>query len=263
MLEITRYEASRRVRGTVVLSVLVALLGLFTVAFFPSVKASSAALEEYIQNLPPAFRTAFGIDSFGTVEGFLATELYQFGWVILLGVYFGYRAGSLVAGDAEDRGIDLWLATPVPRTRLVVERYLSLVPTMVAANLLTPLAVLPAIAAIGEPVPIEGVLAVHALSMPYFLATAALGLVVSVLVSRESTASRGALGLVFGLYLVDSLAAVGDVGWLGAVSPTRYFDPTGILLHGEYDPAGALILLGVAAGGVALAVAVFRRADIT
>lgn len=263
MLEITRYEASRRVRGTVVLSVLVALLGLFTVAFFPSVKASSAALEEYIQNLPPAFRTAFGIDSFGTIEGFLATELYQFGWVILLGVYFGYRAGSLVAGDVEDRGIDLWLATPVPRARLVVERYLSLVPTMVAVNVLTPLAVLPGIAIIGEPVPVEGVLAVHLLSVPYFLATAALGLVLSVLVSRESTASRGALGLVFGLFLVESLASVGDIGWLGAVSPTRYFDPTGILLRGEYDPAGSLLLLGAAVGGVALATLLFRRADIT
>lgn len=263
MFEITRYEARRRVRGTVVLSVLVTLLGLFTVAFFPSVKASSAALEEYIQNLPPAFREAFGIESFGTVEGFLATELYQFGWVILLGVYFGYRAGSLVAADVEDRGIDLWLAAPVPRTRLVVERYLSLVPTMVAANVLTPLALLPAIAAVGEPMPVEGLLAVHLLSLPYFLATAALGLVVSVLVSRESTASRGALGLVFGLYLVESLASVADVGWAGAVSPTRYFDPTGILLRGQYDLAGALILLSVALGGVALAAAIFRRTDIT
>ena len=263
MLEIARYEAGRRLRGTVVLSVLVSLLGLFTVAFFPSVKSSSAALEEYITNLPPAFRAAFGIESFGTVEGFLATELYQFGWVILLGVYFGYRAGSLVAGDVEDRGIDLWLATPVPRARLVLERYLSLVPTMVAVNVLTPLAMLPAIAIVGEPVPVRGILAVHLFSVPYFLATAALGLVVSVLVSRESTASRGALGLVFGLFLVESLVTVGDVGWLGAVSPTRYFDPTAILFRAEYDPTGTLILLGAAAGGVALATLLFRRADIT
>ena len=263
MFEVTRYEVGRRVRGTVVLSVLVALLGLLMVAFFPSVRTSSAALEEYIANLPPAFREAFGIDSFGTIEGFLATELYQFGWVILLGVYFGYRAGSLVAGDVEDRGIDLWLATPLSRARLVIERYLSLVPTMVAVNVVTPLVVLPAIAVVGEPVPVERVLAVHLLSVPYFLATAALGLVLCVLVSRESTASRGALGLVFGLFLVESLASVGDVGRLGAVSPARYFDPTGVLLRGAYDPAGAVILLGAAVGGVALAVALFRRADIT
>jgi ABC-2 type transport system permease protein len=263
MLEIARYETARRVRGTAVLAVLLAVFGLFTVAFFPSVEASSAALEEYIRNLPPAFRAAFGIESFGTVGGFLATELYQFGWVILLGTYLAYRAGALVAGDVEDRGIDIWLATPVSRRRLVVERYLALVPTVLAVNVVVPLILVPAIALIGEPVPVARLAAVHLLSVPYLLATAAFGLVLSVLASRESVASRGALGLVFGLYLVDSLAATADAGWLGAVSPTRYFDPTAVLVRGEYDLAGAAVLLVAAVALVAAAVTIFRRADVT
>ncbi len=263
MLEITRYELERRARGTVVLSVLLSLLAVFTVAFFPSVQQSSEALEQYIENLPPAFRSAFGIESFATVEGFLATEFYQFGWVILLGVYFGYRAGSLVAGDVEDHGIDLWLAAPVSRGRLVVERYLALVPVMVAVNVAAYAVVAVAIVAIGEPVPYRDLATVHVLSVPYFLATAAIGLVVSVLVADESVANRVALGLVFTLFLVESLSLSTDYSEIGAISPTRYYDPTGVLVQGEYDLLGGVILCLAAVALVGLAVALFRRADIS
>lgn len=262
MLEIARYEIARRLRGTVVLAVLMSILGAFTVAFFPSVQESSDALEQYIDNLPPAFRSAFGIESFATVEGFLATEFYQFGWVILLGVYFAYRAGSLIAGDVEDHGIDLWLATPVSRARLVVERYLALVPTMLVVNAVAIVVVVAGIAAIGEPIPLRDLAAVHLLSVPYLLATAALGLVVSVLVSDESVANRVALGLAFGLYLFESLTLSTDYDELGAVSPTRYYDPTAVLVRGEYDVGGALVLLAWTVALVALAVVAFRRRDI-
>jgi ABC-2 type transport system permease protein len=262
MLEITRYELERRVRGTAVLSVLLSVLAVFTVAFFPSVQESNEALEQYIENLPPTFRNAFGVESFATVEGFLSTEFYQFAWVILLGIYFAYRAGSLVAGDVEDHGIDLLLATPLSRGRLVVERYLALVPVMVAVNIVAAGVVVASVAAIGEPVPYRDIAAVHALSVPYFLATAALGLVVSVLVSDESVANRLALGLVFGLFLIDSLSLSTDYDEVGAISPTRYYDPTEILVEAEYDPLGAGILCLAAVGLVGLAVLIFRRADI-
>ncbi len=262
MFEITRYDLERRVTGTAVLSGLLAVLALFTVAFYPSVEASAGELEAYIENLPPAFRTMFGVESFATVEGFVATEFYQFGWVILLGMYFAYRAGGLVAGEVEDGRIDMLLSLPITRRRVVLERYVALVPTMVVVNVVAFLVVLAGVTAIGESVAFRDFVAVHALSIPYFLACAGIGLVLSVLTFDEDRAKRGSLGLVFGLFLVDSLSATTDYDWIGAVSPTRFYDPTEILVMNDYCPVGATALLVGAAAVVFLAVELFRRSDI-
>lgn len=262
VLELARYAVERRLRGIAALSVLLVGLALATGAFFPSVAASAPELEAYVENLPPAFRAAFGIETFATIEGFLATEFYQFAWVLLLGMYFAYRAGSAVAGDVETDRIELLLALPISRGQLVGERYLAMVPAMVAVNVAGIAGVMLATTAVGEGISLADLLAVHLLSLPYFLACAGLGLVLSVLVSRADHANRGAIGLVFGLFLLDSLAAASAFEWIGAVSPTRYFDPTAVLVASEYDLVGGTVLLGVAVGLVVLSIAAFRRRDL-
>lgn len=262
MLEFTRYAVERRLRGAVVLSVLMAGLAAFTAAFFPSVKASSAQLQEYIDSLPPAFREAFGIESFSTIQGFLATEFYTFAWLLILGLYFGYRAGHLIAGDVESDRIELWLALPISRARLLGERYLALVPTMVVVNVLGALAVVGAVAAIGESIGAVELVAVHALSVPYFLTCAGIGLALSAVTDTADQAARGALGIIFGLFLVDSLTAASDFEWLGLLSPTHYYEPSAVLVRARYDLAAAAILLVAALALVGLSTWLFRRRDL-
>lgn len=262
MLEFTRYAVERRLRGAVVLSALLAGLAAFTAAFFPSVKESAPQLQDYIDSLPPAFREAFGIESFASIQGFLATEFYTFAWLLVLGLYFGYRAGHLIAGDVESERIELLLALPVSRARLLNERYLALVPTMVVVNVFGAIAVVLAVFAIGESIGAVELLAVHALSIPYFLACAGIGLVLSVSTDTADRAARGALGVIFGLFLVESLTAASDVDWLGLLSPTHYYDPSAVLVRNNYDLAGALVLLAAALALLGLATWLFRRRDI-
>ena len=262
MLEIARYEVSRRIRGSVVLGVLLAAFAGMMLAFFPSIQSSGAALEEYVQNLPPALRSMFGVEAITTIGGFLATEVYQFVWVLLLGIYFAYRASSLVAADVETHGIDLLLAAPVTRSKVVLERFAALLPTMVLVNVITAPVVYVGTVLLGDPITALDLAAVHLLSIPYFLACAAIGLVLSVLASTESRANRVAIGIVFGLFVFDSLAASTDYDWTGAVSPTRYFDPTAILTQSQYDLAGGGVLLGVTLVLLVLARELFRRADV-
>lgn len=262
MLEFTRYSVERRLRGAVVLSALMAGMAAFTAAFFPSVKESAPQLQDYIDSLPPAFREAFGVESFASIQGFLATEFYTFAWLLVLGLYFGYRAGHLIAGDVESERIELWLALPVSRARLLVERYVALVPTMIVVNVLGALAVVGAVAAIGESIGAVELLAVHALSIPYFLTCAGIGLALTVVTDTADRAARGALGIIFGLFLVESLTAASDFDWLGLLSPTHYYDPSAVLVRAQYDLGGAAILLVAAFALVGLSVWLFRRRDL-
>ena len=263
MLPTFRYETERRLRGIVVMSVLVAAFGAMMLAFWPSISEASESIQEYIEAMPEFLKEAFGVTDFSTIGGFLATEMYQFVWILLLGLYFAYRAGSLVAADVETGRIDLLLATPVSRTRILLERFLALVPLMVLVNAITLPVVYGGTLLLEESLSLSRLLAVHVLSIPYFMACAGVGTVLTVVVDSESLANRLAVGVIFGLFLVDTLSTTADVGWVGALSPTRYYDTSQTLVEGTYDPAGAGILL---AGGLlllGLAVVLFRRADVT
>lgn len=262
MLEIVRYEAGRRRRGTAALAAGLGLFSALIVGVFPSIEASGVDFEAYVESLPPAFANAFGVEAFGTIEGFLAAEFYQFVWVLLLGLYLAYVAGGSVAGRIEDDRLELVLATPVSRTRFLLETYASLLVTVLVLEVAVFVFVVGSVFAIGESVSLVDLAGVHVFSVPYLLVCGAAGLVFSVALDRGGLAERAGIGTIFVLFLVDSVTAGTDVDWLGALSPTRYYDPTAILVRSEYDLAGALVLLGATLVLLALARTVFVRRDL-
>jgi ABC-2 type transport system permease protein len=265
MLEIAEYESERRIKGAFVVALVLGVLSVLFVSLFPSIATSGVDFEAYMESLPPALQTAFGASgglAFTTIEGFLAVELYQFFWVLMLGIYLAYQAGGLIAGDVERGRMDGLLAAPVFRRRVVVEKFLSLVSGVVVINLVVGLLVYGAVIAIGESISVADLAAVHLLSIPYLLACGAIGLLLSVLTDDSDVAKRGGLGAIFGLFLLETISQSADLGWLGAISPTRYYDPTAILVSGEYDLAGAAVLLASTAALVAASAWWFRRKDI-
>jgi ABC-2 type transport system permease protein len=262
MFEVTRYEANRRVRSTLALAVGLGLFGGLVIGIFPSVEASGVDFEAYVESLPEAVQESFGTTAFGTIEGFLATEFYQFVWVLLFGLYMAYTAGGAIAGDVETGRLDLLLATPVSRSRVIVETYVSLFTPIVVLNLVMPLFVYGSVLLIGESISFVDLLLVHLFSVPYLLACTSIGLLLSVLLPRGDLAQRGGIAAVFLLFVLDSVTGPTDFEALGAISPTRYYDTTEILVEGTYDVGGAIILLTAAFLLLAVARALFLRSDL-
>ncbi|MFC7175827.1 ABC transporter permease subunit [Halosegnis marinus] len=256
------YESRRRLRESLVVAAGMAVLAVMMVAFFPSVQDSGADLQAYVDSLPPAFSEAFGIEAFTTMGGFLAAELYAFGWVILLGLYLAYRGGGLVAADVETGRMDSLLAAPVSRGRVVVEAYASLLVPVVVVNVVGFVVVYAGVLAVGESIDLARLAMVHLLSVPYLLACGAIGLLLSVTLQRRGAAEKGGLGLAFGLFLAETVASTAGYDWVSWLAPSGYYDPTAILVRGEFAVAESALLLGVTAVLVALAVLRFRRADI-
>lgn len=261
MLAFARYYGRHRLRGAAALVGGLAALTALYVSLFPSFSAE-VDLDSYVAALPPALVEAFGIEALGTIEGFLATELYSFGWVILLGLYLAYSAASLVADEVEDGRMDLLLSLPVTRRRIVLEKFASVLVPIAAVNVVTPVVVYGLVLAVGESIAVDDLVMVHLLSVPYLLATAAIGLLASVVFDRASVAQRVGAGAVFGLFLAESVVTGTDVAWLGALSPTRYYDPTAVLVSSEWDLAGAAVLLAATALLVAASVRRFERTDV-
>ncbi|SEW12067.1 ABC transporter permease subunit [Natrinema salifodinae] len=261
MFELTRYDGRRRIRGSLYLSVGLSLLAAMVIWVYPSFQAE-VDLDQLLAAYPEPILQVMGVQTMASLGGFLAFELYTFGWIILLGLYLAYSTAGTIADDVDRGRMDVLLAMPLSRTRLVGERFAAMVVPIVVANLLPPIVVYVGAELIDESLSAADVLAVHLLSIPYLFACAGIGLVASVAVDRAGIAQRVALGVTFALFLSESLLSGTDAEAVGAIAPMRYYDPNEVLLEGTYDLAGAGIL---AAMTVVLLVASqlwFRRRDI-
>lgn len=262
MLETTRYEARRRVRGTLALAVLLGVFALLVIYIFPTLAESSADIDALIEALPESFREGFGAETYTTIEGFVAAELYRSVWVLLLGLYMAYAAGGTLADDIESGRLYLTLAAPVARKRIAFEKFLALGLPIAVLNLTMPLVVFGGTIAVGYPLDPYYLLVVHVLSIPYLLVCSGIGMVLSVVLDRGDTAQRSAIAVVFLLFLLDSVTMGTDIEWLGTISPTRYLDPTEILLHETVDLVDPLLLFLTALVLVFLSLVRFQHRDL-
>ena len=100
---------SERTRATIYWLIGVSLLMVVMAAFYPSIRDSGQALDEYMNSLPEGMRKAFGLsgESLSSPEGYLVSQLYSNMYpVVLLILGFG-MAGWSVAGSEADGTLEL------------------------------------------------------------------------------------------------------------------------------------------------------------
>jgi ABC-2 type transport system permease protein len=261
MLETTRYEMGRRVRGTAVLTVGVSLYVAFIVWYFSLLDPS--AFEQVAQSLPPAMLDAFGMESIGSISGWLGGQIYTFLWLLGLGIYFAYTSAGLIASDIESDRMDLLLSFPMSRSQLLIEKVAALCLPLITVNVIVGGVTYATVASIGETIDPVSLVMTHLLSIPYLLVCAAIGLVLSVMVDRAAVAQRAAIGLIFVLWLVESaVGAAEDFAWIQNLSPTHYYSPTPVLIDGSYELIDAGILIVAFLGLLIVSQVLFYRRDI-
>lgn len=261
MLETTRYEMGRRRRGTAILTVAISCYSAFIVWYFTVLEGVD--YEAVFEDMPPAMVEAFGMESLSTIGGFLGAQLFNFVWLLGLGLYFAYVGGGLLSGDIETERMDLLLSFPVARSQLLVEKVAALLLPIGAVNVVGGAVIYGLVLAIGETVELERLVLALALSIPYLLVCVGVGVAFSAATDRAAIAERGAVGVVFVLYLVDSVVGGADeFDWIQYLSPTNYYEPTPVLIDGTVEPLDAGILLVAFLGLLVLGQILFDRRDI-
>lgn len=260
LLVVARFEGRNRLRVTGILAVLFSLFGLMYVWVGPQM--IEAGFSELLDAMPPVVNELFGFESLESIEGLLASEFYTLGWIVGLGGYLAYSAAGTVAGDLRDERMDTLMTGPVSRRSVLLGKYLALLVPIVVLSVVVPTVLYVATFAIEESLPLVDLAIVHAFSVPYLLFWSATGLALGVVVRRGRTAGRVALGAVFFGWLSESIISTTDYDWLGGLSPMRYFDPPGVLVHGTYDVVGAGLLLGGAIVALAVSQYWFQRRDL-
>ena len=211
--------------------------------------ASFSAFKEYIDSFMVdieggGFEFFRGFESMNTYAGFVAVEAYEIFWILILGILIGFVAASLISREIEGKTIDLLMSNPVSRKQLVLEKYLGIIPFILLVNIATMLTVMGITVAIGEELNFGYLALTHAVSVIYFLTIASIGILISVIIDEKMKASIVTIAIVVGMFVFDSVSRlIPDYELLGSLSLTKYYVPTDILISGNVDVGGLVVMV--------------------
>ena len=233
------------------------------VGLYPSIEAMGS-LQQMMDKLPPAIREFFASSelNIGTPEGFLNLELFTFIAPLLVLAYTVVVAGGATAGEEERGTLDLLLANPIPRWRVVVEKAAAFgVGTIVIVAFMWAGAAAAA-TAVGIDLDL-GRLAEALVSVLLLgLALGGLALALGAMTGRRWLSSGVSLMVVIAGFFLNGLGALID--WLDPwrpLSPFYHYIANDPLSNG-LDPGSALVLVAWAVVGLIVAVIAFERRDL-
>lgn len=172
-------------------------------------------------------------------------------------------AASFISGEIENKTIDLLLANPVSRTKILLEKYLSLVVMLILVNAALFIGVITGLAYIGEETNLKWLVYTHILFMPLLLAVGAYSTFLSVVFDDSRRALYWGFGILFGSFILDSISLMTEkYAPVSKVTLFYYFDPGKNLILHEIEWGNVTVLLAVAVLFLVAAVVWFNKRDI-
>lgn len=238
------------------------LLALY-VAIYPTVR-DTPGLDELFESYPEALRAFIGGSealALSSPAGYLQAEAFSF-LLPLLFLIFGVGAGAAaIAGEEEKGTIELLLAAPLRRRRLVLEKLGALTASILLLGLVTWLGLWVGALAVGMEISAGRLAGATASLVLLALVYATLALLLGALTGNRGLVLGVTATAALAAYVLDGLAALVDLfETLQPLSPFYYYRDAEPLRNG-IDPVHALVLLAIAALFAALAPAAFERRD--
>lgn len=217
--------------------------------------------ETMLEGMPEELTIALGYDQIGSPAGYLESTVFGLLGPILL-LVFGISTGArLIAGEEEDGSLELELAHPVSRTRVLAERALALVLSLLLLTAAVELTVMGMVALQGMDVALANVAATATGMWLLVLGFSTLALGVGAATGRRAAALGVAAGLAVLTFVADAVAPLVDWGGaLEAVSPFTWYLGGEPLAQG-WDPGGLLALAAVSAVALMVGLIVLPRRD--
>lgn len=258
VFERTFHEHGRAILGWIAG---LATLAVVQLALYPTVR-DNEAFSKIMTSYPKAFRALFGIADYTSGPGYLRAELFSVMAPLLIVVFAILWGSDLIAGEEERHTIDVLLANPISRRRLLVEKWAAL---LVGTMLLS--ASLGVVLAIGAP--LVGLRVGASNLWAAVIASALLGLTFGTL-ALTLGAGTGHRGLARGIstavavaaYLLSSLPDL--VNWLRPGRPlSPWYHAVGVdPLSSGFEVAHLGVLLAIIAVTGCAAVLLFDRRDL-
>lgn len=254
VLHVLRLQA----RGTLIWGV---CLGLYAAALAASFLSfgDPQQMEQIMQAYPEGMLEAFGISDMGTIEGYLAGQVFNLAPLAL--AFFPILACANAIAGAEERGaIDILLGNPIPRWQLVAGNFIA-----TALSLLVIVTVMGVIMwstafLLGVDLSLQASAAAVLNLWPTCVFFGALALLCSCLLHRRSLTVTIPAVAMFAMYLLDALGRVSKE--IEDFRPASLFYYYGSAIEDGLDWGSVGGIVTAALVLVLLAALAFRRREI-
>lgn len=258
------HELRSRVRSVINWSLGVMLIALVYLSIFPAFASQSALINDMLENFPPEFLAAFGMNGVD-----LSTVLGYYSFVFLftqlcLAIQASNYGFGLVSIEESERTADFLLSKPASRAQILNSKLLAALTSLVITNLVVWVSNLTCITLFrgGREYELRVLLLLLVSLVVFQLFFFGVGLLISLLVKRVRNVTPYALGLGFGMYVLSAFSGMlGDVK-LELITPFKHFDARYIVQHGAYDTPLVLLNLVVTVVALALSYRLYLRRDI-
>jgi ABC-2 type transport system permease protein len=242
---------------------LVGLVALM-VSVFPTVH-DNPSLNKLVEDYPQALKAfiAFGgqVD-YTSPAGYLGSELFSFMVPLLLMIAaIGAGAGT-IAGEEERGTLELLLANPISRRRLVLEKAAAMTAEVLALGVVLLLSLWIGALLVGMDISLAHLTAATLSAVVLAIAYGAIALLLGAATGRRALAIGVSAAAAVAAYLVNGLAPLVDgLEVPRKLSPFYHYAAGDPLRHG-LAASHSLVLLAIATAATLLAPAAFARRDI-
>ena len=210
-----------------------------------------------------SFAALKGSEDMVSYLGFLNVELYQIFWVLILAILIGFIAASVISKEVEGKTIDILMSNPISRKQIVFEKFIGLIPMILIIDFATMIAVYGTTLIIDEELNFGYLFLTHLVSIPYFLAVLAIGLLISVFIDEKMKASIIMIAILVGMFVFESISLIiPDYESIGYLSLSHYFNPYDILKAGDVDVVGVIVLFVISSISLIISMIYFEHRDI-
>ena len=240
------------------------LLAVMVVSLYPMIESYSA-IEDYMELLPEELLAFFtgGINDFTSPEGYLHSELFFLIFPLLVMVFAISFGSSAVAGEEEQGTLDLLLSNPLPRWRMVLEKFAAMVFSIVLLVLVSWAALAISSHVVGMGLSLGRLAAICFSAVLLGVTFGAVALAVGCARGRRGLSMSIAGAFVGYSYLLNAMAPLID--WLEpfqVLSPFYFYIGAEPLTNG-LNVTHAAVLVGLTAVFIAVAIATFRKRDLS
>ena len=231
---------------------------------YPTIK-NMPSINQYLSELPESVKEMFGLGiiDYGTPTGYFGTELFSF-MVPLLLLVFGIGFGAnAIAGDEEKGTLGFLLTNPVPRWRVVMDKFGVLIISMILLGFLFWAGLAICIMGLGIDLSLSKLAEATLGAVALALVFSALSFLVGCIKGNKGMTMGIASGLAVLTYLLNTLGGmVSGLKDYRFLSPFYHYMEPNALANG-LSLAHILVLLGLVIVFFAFSIPAFIRRDIS
>jgi ABC-2 type transport system permease protein len=235
-----------------------------TLIFYPAIKHQQAQLDKSFNQIPQTAKQLFTdtSDIFSPV-GYLSSQVFYLMLPLLLGILAINQGMGLIGKEERDNTIEMLLARPVSRGRLLLGKALAGLAIILAAGVLSILFTALMCKLVGLDLSSLYVLEAGSAVILLSLTFGAIAFMLTALGRAGRGASIGLTALIaLGGYILVSLAqSVNWLRWPAKIFPFNYYHAAE-LLTGSYNWLDALYFVAVIAGCLTISWLAFRHRDL-